>query len=181
MNLISQRIMSKKAKLFRFILSVFLVSLTSACTNVGVDTMVPESTVTITTTSSRLVASINQLPVETDCLYSQILADTGEKFRDVLRCVEGWAVGIPQRFVDNFDGDTDAEGEWILAKKNEKWAILGVCNIWYPVYESVLTCNHPVAGKLIDSSIVPPMPVQCVLWFGASLESALPETGCPAT
>jgi hypothetical protein len=173
--------MLKQKNLFRSALTLFLVSLTGACTNVGVDTLVPESTVITTTTSSLVVTPIRELPVETDCLYSEILADTGEEFREVLRCVEGWAAGIPQRFVDNFDGDTDAEGEWISANQNQRWVILGVCHIWYPIYASGLTCNHPVAGKSIDLSLIPPMPVQCVLWFGASLESALPETGCPVT
>jgi hypothetical protein len=181
MNIISRRVILKPKNLFQSALTVFLVSLTGACANVEVDTVVPESTGITTTTSSPVVSPTKELPIETDCLYSEILADTGEEFRDVLRCVDGWAVGIPQRFVDKFDGDTNAEGEWVLANQNQRWVILGVCHIWYPIYASGLTCNHPVAGTSIDLSLIPPMPVQCVLWFGASLESALPETGCPIT
>ncbi len=143
-------------------------------------TIIDDSEETIPTTTTT-VAPIprSKLPKLVDCPLQKISSDTSEVFKEVIRCVDGWAVGIPQRFVEKFTGDTDVEAEWILTNKPGKWTVMGVCHIYHPMTATLTICNNPYNDKPVDVSLIPPMPVQCVLWFGASLSDKIPETGCP--
>jgi hypothetical protein len=114
-----------------------------------------------------------------DCPTRQISQQTGETFREIIRCVDGWAVGIPQRFVDKFNGDTDVEAEWIMKRRSSGWMVVGVCHMYHPIYSSGATCSYPYGNDSIIVSLIPPMPVQCVLWDGARFKESIPETGCP--
>lgn len=44
----------------------------------------------------------------------------------------------------------------------------------YEISDSTSNNDNP-----IDLNLIPPMPVQCVLWDGASLSGNIAETGCP--
>ena len=131
--------------------------------------------------STTTVAPIpkSALPKRTECPIQKINLETSEVFKDIIRCVDKWAVGIPQRFVEKFTGDTNVEGEWVITSAEGKWTVVGVCHIYHPIYSSGPVCNNPYNTNPIDLDLIPPMPVQCVLWDGASLESNIPETGCP--
>lgn len=130
-----------------------------------------------TTTAAPI--SKSALPKKVNCPIQKISLETSEVFKDVIRCVDGWAVGIPQRFVEKFNGDTDVEAEWVLTNKPGKWTVVGVCHIYHPIYSSGQICNNPYNDNPIDLTLIPPMPVQCVLWDGANFDESLPETGCP--
>jgi hypothetical protein len=139
---------------------------------------IPEETIPTTTTT---VAPIPRtaLPKLVNCPLQKISSDTSEVFKEIIRCVDGWAVGIPQRFVEKFNGDTNVEAEWVLTNKPGKWTVVGVCHIYHPMTATMTICNNPYNDNPVDDTLVPPMPVQCVLWFGASLTDKIPETGCP--
>ncbi len=113
-----------------------------------------------------------------DCPIKQISQETGETFREIIRCVDGWAVGIPQRFVDKFN-DTDVEAEWVLKERASGWMVVGVCHMYHPIYSSGRTCSYPYGSYSVIVSLIPPMRVQCVLWDAARFKESIPETGCP--
>jgi hypothetical protein len=171
--------------------SLVVLALLSACggngevltsTTQGNTTMVPEQTeVTDTSGPTTTVPLISQsaLPKMVDCPTKQISLETGETFQEIIRCVDGWAVGIPQRFVDKFDGDTDVEAEWVMTRRSSGWMVVGVCHMYHPIYSSGSTCSYPYGSDSIIVSLIPPMPVQCVLWDGARFDDSIPETGCP--
>jgi hypothetical protein len=66
-----------------------------------------------------------------------------------------------------------------MAKKSKGWMVVGVCHIYHPIYESGSTCSYPYSDLDVITSLIPPMPVQCVLWDGARFEDSIAETGCP--
>ena len=136
---------------------------------------------TTTTSSTVPLIKTSELPQLTKCPVKEISADTSEVFQEIIRCVDGWAVGIPQRYVAKFNGDTDVEAEWVLANTKTGWTVVGVCHIYYPIYSSGATCSWPYDAGKVSTSLIPPMPVQCVLWDGAKFESAIPATGCPSS
>ena len=155
--------------------SVFQSTLPTSSTT----TIVEESEETIPTTTTTVVPiSRSALPKLVDCPTKQISQETGETFREIIRCVAGWAVGIPQRYVDKFNGDTDVEAEWVLTNKPGQWTVMGVCHMYHPMTAALTFCNNPYNDDPVDDTLIPPMPVQCVLWFGASLSDKIPETGC---
>jgi hypothetical protein len=170
---------------------LIILALLSACggneevltsTTQGNTTTVPqqiEVTDTSGPTTTVPLISKSSLPKLVDCPTKQISQETGEIFREIIRCVDGWAVGIPQRFVDKFNGNTDVEAEWLLTRTNNKWMVVGVCNIYYPIYESGSTCSYPYSDLSVIVGLLPPMSVQCVLWDGARFEDSIAETGCP--
>jgi hypothetical protein len=123
--------------------------------------------------------STSALPKRENCPVQKISLETSEVFKENIRCVDNWAIGIPQRFVEKFTGETDVEAEWVLTRTKGKWIVVGICNIYYPIYSSGLTCNNPYNDDSIDLDLIPPMPVQCVLWDGANFEANISETGCP--
>lgn len=142
-------------------------------------TVVGSEATTTTTASTVPLIKVSELPQSTECPVKEISDDTSEVFQEIIRCVDGWAVGIPQRYVEKFNGETDIEAEWVLAKTKTGWTVVGVCHIYHPIYSSGATCSWPYDAGKVPTSLVPPMPVQCVLWDGAKFESAIPETGCP--
>jgi len=131
-----------------------------------------------TPTTTVPLISQSALPKMVDCPTKQISQETEETFREIIRCVDGWAVGIPQRYVDKFNGDTDVEAMWVLTNTPGKWTVVGVCHIYHPIFEGSL-CNDPYDDDPVDWSLVPPIPVQCVLWDGAQFKESIAETGCP--
>ena len=171
--------------------TVVVLALLSACsgneevltsTTQGSTTTVPqqiEVTDTSGPTTTVPLISKTSLPKMVDCPTKQISQETGEIFREIIRCVDGWAVGIPQRFVDKFNGNTDVEAEWVLTRTNDKWVVVGVCHMYHPIYESGSTCNYPYSDLSVIVGLLPPMPVQCVLWDGARFKESIAETGCP--
>ena len=76
-------------------------------------------------------------------------------------------------------GEVDSEGEWVLKKSGNRWEVLGVCNVFEPIYISGATCSNPYNDDPVNIGLVPPMPVQCVLWTGARFKDSIAETGCP--
>lgn len=137
---------------------------------------------TETTTIPSIVPRLSKasLPPLTECSIQEISKETKETFKEVLRCVEGWAVGIPQRYVDDFNGETDVEAEWVLADTNTGWKVVGVCHMFYPIYSSGSTCSWPYNSGKIDINLIPPMKVQCVLWAAAEFVENISATGCPS-
>jgi hypothetical protein len=138
-----------------------------------------ETTETSGPTTTVPLISKSSLPKMIDCPIKQISQETGETFREIIRCVDGWAVGIPQRFVDKFNGNTDVEAEWVMKRRSSGWMVVGVCHMYHPIYSSGATCSYPYGNDSIIVSLIPPMPVQCVLWDGARFKDSIPETGCP--
>jgi hypothetical protein len=171
--------------------SLVVLALLSACggngevltsTTQGSTTTVPQQTeVTDTSGPTTTVPLISQsaLPKMVDCPLNRISEDTNEIFNDGLTCASDWAVGWPKSVLDNMSGETENEGQWVLMKTETKWKVLGVCNVYEPIYAGGGTCNNPYNDNPVDVTLIPPMPVQCVLWFGASLPRTIPETGCP--
>jgi hypothetical protein len=137
-----------------------------------------ETTETSGPTTTVPLISKSSLPKMIDCPIKQISQETGETFREIIRCVDGWAVGIPQRFVDKFTGDTEVEGEWVMARQPKGWTVVAVCHMYHPIFEGSM-CNDPYDDDPVNWSLIPPMPVQCVLWDGARFKESIPETGCP--
>jgi hypothetical protein len=129
------------------------------------------------TTTVPLISK-SSLPKMVDCPFKEISADTNEIFIDSLTCASDWAVGWSKNDLDNMSGEKENEGQWVLKKTETKWKVLGVCHIYHPIFEGSL-CNNPYNNNPVDASLIPPMPVQCVLWFGASLPRSIPMTGCP--
>lgn len=86
-----------------------------------------------TTTAMPILKSA--LPELVKCPLNEISSDTSETFKENIRCVDKWAVGIPQRYVDKFNGDTEVEAEWILTINKGNWTVVGVCHIYYPLYQ----------------------------------------------
>jgi hypothetical protein len=151
-------------------------------TTQGNTTPVPQQIeVTDTSGPTTTVPLISQsaLPKMVDCPLNRISEDTNEIFNDGLTCASDWAVGWPKSVLDNMSGETENEGQWVLMKTETKWKVLGVCNVYEPIYAGGDTCNNPYNDNPVDVTLIPPMPVQCVLWFGASLPRTIPETGCP--
>ena len=175
----------------KFLVSVIFLAILSACGNKtevsSTSTLATTTTIseqyetseTVGPTTTVPLISKSSLPKMIECPTKQITQETGEAFRENIRCVDGWAVGIPQRFVDKFNGDTDVEAEWVMTKRPSGWMVVGVCHIYYPIYSSGSTCNYPYNNDSIVVSLIPPMPVQCVLWDGARFKDSIPETGCP--
>jgi hypothetical protein len=54
--------------------------------------------------------STTELPKVMKCPTQQISKDTKEVFGEGIRCVKGWAVGVPKRFSDN-SGEAEIEAE----------------------------------------------------------------------
>ena len=137
-------------------------------------------TTDVTSPTSKVTTILKSaLPKLVKCPLNEISSDTTEIFKDIIRCADKWAVGIPQRYVEKFNGDTDVEAEWVLTNKKGKWTVVGVCHIYYPLFPNGPICNNPYNDNPIDLDLIPPMPVQCVLWDGASLSGNIAETGCP--
>jgi hypothetical protein len=169
---------------------LIILALLSACggneevitsTTQGNTTTVPqqiEVTDTSGPTTTVPLISKSALPKLVDCPTRQISKETGETFREIIRCVDGWAVGIPQRYVDKFNGDTNVEAEWVLTNTPGKWTVVGVCHMYHPIFEGSM-CNDPYDDDPVNWSLIPPMPVQCVLWDGARFKESIAETGCP--
>ena len=82
------------------------------------------------------------LPKFVTCPLNEISSDTSEIFKDIIRCADKWAVGIPQRYVEKFNGDTDVEAEWVLTNKKGKWTVVGVCHIYYPLFPNGPICSN---------------------------------------
>lgn len=176
----------------KLLVSLVLCTLLAACGGVAAESQTAEKDASNTTlteddgstdfdapTTTVPLLSASALPKMVKCPTQDILKDTGEVFREIVRCVDGWAVGIPQRFVDEFDGDTDVEAEWVMTKSRKGWMVVGVCHMYHPIYESGSTCSYPYSDLEIITSLMPPMPVQCVLWDGARFKDSIAETGCP--
>jgi hypothetical protein len=171
--------------------SLVVLTLLSACGNSteasSTSTLVTTTTITedyeTTETSgpTTTVPLISQsaLPKMVDCPLNRISEDSNEIFGNGLTCASDWAVGWPKSVLDNMSGETENEGQWVLMKTETKWKVLGVCNVYEPIYAGGDTCNNPYNDNPVDVTLIPPMPVQCVLWFGASLPRTIPETGCP--
>lgn len=182
--------MAEKLKLFT-IAAVFLISscgsvaqesLSSEIVNTPSTSTVVGSEATTTTTAGAVpLIKASEFPLLTKCPVKEISADTSEVFQEIIRCVDGWAVGIPQRFVEKFNGETGVEAEWVLAHTKAGWTVVGVCHVYYPIYSSGSTCSWPYNAGKVATSLIPPIPVQCVLWDGAKSESAVAETGCPSS
>ena len=136
------------------------------------------NSVDTTTTSVPLVAP-SDIPALTDCPLQDIRQDTGEIFRDVIRCAGEWAAGVPQRYVDTWNDNTDNEAEWLLAHVGTEWKVVGVCHAYYPLVAGG-PCSDPYGDDPVDSRLFPPMNVQCALWDGASVGEFVAQTGCPA-
>ena len=120
--------------------------------------------------------STTELPKVMKCPTQQISKDTKEVFGEVIRCVKGWAVGVPKRFSDN-SGEAENEGEWLLAKPKNKWVVVGVFHIYFPI--GFGPSNNPYNGGPVNLDLIPPMSVQCILWDAARYPEFIPETGCP--
>ena len=175
----------------KLLVSLVLCTLLAACGGVAAESQTAETDASNTTlteddgstdfdapTTTVPLLSKPSLPKMVKCPTQDILMDTGEVFREIVRCVDGWAVGIPQRFVDEFDGDTDVEAEWVLSFTKSKWVVVAVCHMYHPIFEGSL-CNDPYGDDPVNWSLVPPMPVQCVLWDGAKFKDSIAESGCP--
>lgn len=129
----------------------------------------------------------SEIPPEIECPVDEISRDTGESFEKddtfgtVLTCVDGWAVGVPQRFVAEWDGDTDVEGEWVFTRHESKWKVFGVCHVYYPIDSFGRTCDSVYDNQSIDPRLAPPYRVQCTLWSASSWSDNVATTGCPVS
>lgn len=153
-------------------LSVYCLALASCDTS---NAIIPD-------TSSTTVPPIpaEYIPDEITCPLDDIRRDTGDVYENVLRCVPGWAVGLPKKITDTIDGDSEVEGEWILKLTKSGWITVGVCNIYHPIDSSGTRCNA-IGGDDVDTTLLPPMNIQCALWSAASGEDGSKETGCHAS
>jgi hypothetical protein len=155
----------------------------------------------VTTTSSALVASdsavdrsagtttVPPLPAQTytqsdleglllgSCPIERINEDTGETWASSIECTSDYAVGWPQRILDQMTSESEGESMWVIAKVNSRWTTVGVCNVFVPL--SKPACSYPYDGtnQIVNESLLPPMNVQCVLWSGSRYSPE--ETGCP--
>ena len=153
-------------------LSVYCLALASCDTS---NAIIPD-------TSSTTVPPIPvaYIPDEITCPLDDIRRDTGDVYEGGLLCVPGWAVGLPKKITDTLDGDSEVEGEWILKLTKSGWKTVGVCNIYHLIYPSGETCNA-IGGADVDTSMLPPLNIQCALWHAASWDDNIKETGCPAS
>ena len=167
----------------RALVVVGFVSMSTACGGPGTEsTWFKYDTTTSTLGDSPTTVPPvpeSDIPALVDCPLDRINADTDETFRDVIRCAGDWAAGVPQRFVDQWDENTDNEAEWLLARDNGVWKVVGVCHAYYPLVGGG-PCNDPYGDDPVDASLFPPMNVQCALWGGASVGEFTSMTGCPA-
>lgn len=165
---------------------IFLAACSTTSKDLNSTSILPSSSTssvtdaTDVTSPTTTVAPIlkSAIPKLVKCPLNEISSDTSEIFKDIIRCADKWAVGIPQRHVEKFNGDTDVESEWVLTNKKGKWTVVGVCHIYYPIFPDGTICFNPYDNP-IDLDLIPPMPVQCALWDGASLSGNIFLTGCP--
>lgn len=125
--------------------------------------------------------SSNSPTTQIECPTQEISKETKEPFGDILQCTTGWAVGIPQRIAATFNGDTDVEAEWVLAKTSGGWKVVGICHIYYPIYPTGSTCAPAYDDTSVKIALLPPMPVQCTLWSAATWSEFVKETGCQSS
>ena len=174
----------------RLSLAARVASLSVCCLALGsCDTsnaIIPDASSTSTTPEVESVdttappIAMTDIPKEVRCPRLQIRRDTGDVYEDILRCVPGWAVGIPKRVTDKWTGETSSEGEWVLKHTKEGWKTVGVCHIYHPIYSTGVWCSE-IDGDDVDITLLPPMNVQCALWDAASWEENIKETGCPVS
>lgn len=153
-------------------LSVYCLALASCDTS---NAIIPD-------TSSTTVPPIpaEYIPDEITCPLDDIRRDTGDVYEDILRCVPGWAVGLPKKITDKLTGESEVEGAWVLKLTKNGWKTVGVCHTYHPIYSTGVWCSE-IDGDDVDITLLPPMNVQCALWDAASWEENIKETGCPAS
>ena len=133
--------------------------------NLGVETTVP-------------VIAMSDLPSKLKCPVSDINEETGYTFDDSIECVDGWAVGLPKEITDKLTGESEIEGNWVLARTTSGWKVAGTCHLYHPIDSSGVWCS-PIDSSEVDTSLLPPMNVQCVLWSASRWSDTIGETGCP--
>ncbi|MEY4228628.1 MAG: hypothetical protein RLZ84_1220 [Actinomycetota bacterium] len=137
----------------------------------------PLAETTVVDTTAPPIA-MSDLPKETPCPLNDIRRDTGDVYKEVVQCVPGWAVGIPKKVLDAMNGDSVNEGERVLKLTETGWKTVGVCHIYHPIELSGVWCST-IDGDDVDTTLLPPMNVQCVLWDASRWSENIAETGCP--